>query len=189
MPTILIIRPARPKSPVWKDLPTSLTLIVRALSAASIHQQPASYTFWNAGDDATELWLNADDNPANAMKIGYNTQVVSPRNWEQSTNQESTPRMLVGGQRYFIMALHKECYVSDHIANRHFPNSRNSKHLRNYRKKLTERAGFEPAVRQAAHTLSKRAPSATRTPLHKSLLVARDSLLEIFCSAFLKELC
>ncbi|MGB7582811.1 MAG: hypothetical protein WBL85_10250 [Sedimentisphaerales bacterium] len=67
-----------------------------------------SYTFWIAGDDATELWLSTDDNPANAVKIGYNTQAVSPRNWDQSASQESTPRMLVGGQRYFIMALHKE---------------------------------------------------------------------------------
>ena len=86
--------------------------------------------------------LGTDDNPANAVKIGYNTQAVSPRNWDQSASQESTPRMFVGGQRYFIMALHKEGYVSDHIANRNFLNSRNSKHLRNSRKKLTERAGL-----------------------------------------------
>ena len=31
--------------------------------------------------------------------------------------------------------------------------------------RLAERAGFEPAVQLPAHTLSKRAPSATRTPL------------------------
>lgn len=30
---------------------------------------------------------------------------------------------------------------------------------------LAERAGFEPAIRLPAYTLSKRAPSATRTPL------------------------
>ena len=30
---------------------------------------------------------------------------------------------------------------------------------------MAERAGFEPAVELPLHTLSKRAPSATRTPL------------------------
>ena len=33
-----------------------------------------------------------------------------------------------------------------------------------------EREGFEPSVRVNAHTLSKRAPSATQTPLHSSAL-------------------
>ena len=31
---------------------------------------------------------------------------------------------------------------------------------------MAERAGFEPAVELPPHTLSKRAPSASRTPLH-----------------------
>ena len=31
---------------------------------------------------------------------------------------------------------------------------------------LTEREGFEPSVEFALHTLSKRAPSTTRTSLH-----------------------
>jgi hypothetical protein len=34
--------------------------------------------------------------------------------------------------------------------------------------KLAERAGFEPAVELPPHTLSKRAPSATRTPLRNT---------------------
>ena len=32
---------------------------------------------------------------------------------------------------------------------------------------LAEREGFEPSIRFPAYTLSKRAPSATRPPLHK----------------------
>jgi hypothetical protein len=32
---------------------------------------------------------------------------------------------------------------------------------------MAERAGFEPAVRFPLHTLSKRAPSTTRTPLRQ----------------------
>ena len=32
---------------------------------------------------------------------------------------------------------------------------------------LVERAGFEPAIEFPLYTLSRRAPSTTRTPLHK----------------------
>ena len=42
--------------------------------------------------------------------------------------------------------------------------------LENRSKKLAERVGFEPTVRFPAHTLSKRAPSATRTPLRNGIL-------------------
>jgi hypothetical protein len=38
---------------------------------------------------------------------------------------------------------------------------------------LAERMGFEPTVRLPAHTLSKRAPSTTRTPLLKGASGAR----------------
>ncbi len=34
---------------------------------------------------------------------------------------------------------------------------------------MAERAGFEPARQLPTYTLSKRAPSATRTPLHPRL--------------------
>ncbi len=46
---------------------------------------------------------------------------------------------------------------------------------------MAERTGFEPAVRLLAHTLSKRAPSTTRTPL----LVGAHS----YPSHFITELC
>ncbi len=37
---------------------------------------------------------------------------------------------------------------------------------------ITERAGFEPAVRKSVHTLSKRALSATQTPLQVTFKIA-----------------
>ena len=37
--------------------------------------------------------------------------------------------------------------------------------------KKTEAVGFEPTVRVNVHTLSKRAPSATRTPLLKDVII------------------
>ncbi len=75
-----------------------------------------SYTFWVAGDDSSELWMSTSDNPANAVKIAYNTQYVNSRNWDQYASQQSTPRSLVGGQKYFIMALQKEGGGNDNIS-------------------------------------------------------------------------
>lgn len=75
-----------------------------------------SYTFWVAGDDSSELWLSTSDNPANAVKIAYNTNYVNSRNWDQYASQESAPRTLVYGQKYYIMALQKEGGGNDHIS-------------------------------------------------------------------------
>jgi len=74
------------------------------------------YTFYVAGDDSSELWLSTDDNPANAVKIAYNTTWVAPRNWTKYASQKSAVKNLVYGQRYFIMALHKEGTNGDNIA-------------------------------------------------------------------------
>lgn len=39
-----------------------------------------------------------------------------------------------------------------------------------YISKMAERAGFEPAIRFPVYTLSRRAPSTTRPPLHSRLI-------------------
>ena len=36
---------------------------------------------------------------------------------------------------------------------------------------MAEREGFEPSIRLHAYTLSRRAPSATRTPLHEGAII------------------
>ena len=38
---------------------------------------------------------------------------------------------------------------------------------------MAEREGFEPSVAFRLHTLSRRAPSTTRTPLQKTLLATK----------------
>ena len=42
---------------------------------------------------------------------------------------------------------------------------------------MAEREGFEPSVRINVHTLSRRAPSATRTPLRKPIYRATELAL------------
>ena len=52
---------------------------------------------------------------------------------------------------------------------------------------MAERAGFEPAIRLPAYTLSKRAPSATRTPLQMSNLaiISENHSPTPICKAYL----
>jgi len=60
-----------------------------------------NYTFWIASDDLSELWLSTDDDPANMELVCYETIPVSPRYWDASPKQKSSPIWLVAGQSYY----------------------------------------------------------------------------------------
>ena len=71
-----------------------------------------AYTFWIASDDASELRLSTNDDPANARRIAYVSWWTSPRQWTWEANQNSYNNVgainLAAGQRYYIEALQKE---------------------------------------------------------------------------------
>jgi uncharacterized repeat protein (TIGR03806 family) len=75
-----------------------------------------SYTFWIAGDDSCELWLSSDDNPVHKARIAYVNGWTTSREWGKYPSQQSAPLALVGGQRYYVEALHKEGGGGDNLA-------------------------------------------------------------------------
>jgi hypothetical protein len=75
-----------------------------------------NYIFWIASDDNSELWLSTSENPANRQKIAYVTGWTFHREWTKYTTQQSVPVSLVGGQKYYIEALHKEGGQGDHLS-------------------------------------------------------------------------
>jgi alpha-L-arabinofuranosidase len=75
-----------------------------------------TYYFYIASDDAGELWLSTDDNPANAVKICQVTNDVNDYQWDYAAEQKSSAKTLVAGQTYYIEARHKENGGSDNIA-------------------------------------------------------------------------
>ncbi|HUS71559.1 MAG TPA: LamG-like jellyroll fold domain-containing protein, partial [Sedimentisphaerales bacterium] len=77
-----------------------------------------SYTFWIASDDNSELWLSSDANPANQVKIAEVPvdKWTNSRQWDEYSQQQSSPVMLTAGQAYYIKALHKEGTGGDNIA-------------------------------------------------------------------------
>ena len=75
-----------------------------------------SYIFWISGDDASELWLSTNDNPANAVRIAYVSAWTSSREWMKEANQQSVPITLMAGQKYYVETRHKEGTGGDNIA-------------------------------------------------------------------------
>jgi aryl-phospho-beta-D-glucosidase BglC (GH1 family) len=77
-----------------------------------------SYTFWIAGDDNCQLWLSTDGSPVNKSRIAYisGSGWTDSRQWDKYGSQQSSPRTLTAGQKYYIEILHKENTGGDNIA-------------------------------------------------------------------------
>jgi endoglucanase len=75
-----------------------------------------AYTFWIASDDASDLLLSTNDNPANAVRIAFVAEWTDSRQWTKYPSQRSASINLVGGQRYYIEAIQKEATGGDNLA-------------------------------------------------------------------------
>jgi endoglucanase len=75
-----------------------------------------AYTFWIASDDASDLLLSTNDNPANAARIAFVSEWTDSRQWTKFTSQRSASINLVGGQKYYIEAIQKEATGGDNLA-------------------------------------------------------------------------
>lgn len=79
-------------------------------------QVNGNYRFWIAADDAGELWLSVDENPANKKRICFLNTWSPLREWTWKPSQQSPPIQLEAGRRYYIEALHKQGNAGDHFA-------------------------------------------------------------------------
>lgn len=68
------------------------------------------YSFAVSGDDAVELYLSTDVNPANKSLVASISSPTGFRAW----GEPSAARSLVQGQRYYVELLHKEDTGDDH---------------------------------------------------------------------------
>ena len=78
--------------------------------------QSGSYVFRLSGDDDCELWLSADDNPANKVRIAHINGFTNYREWNKYASQQSAPVALVAGRRYYVETLQKEIGGEDHLS-------------------------------------------------------------------------
>lgn len=78
--------------------------------------QTGNYTFWIATDDAGELWLSTDDNPANKTRIANVDGWTNFREWGRYPSQQSATITLQAGKKYYIEALQKEGGGGDNLS-------------------------------------------------------------------------
>jgi hypothetical protein len=69
-----------------------------------------NYTFWLSSADQGELWLSTDEDPANVQLLASEPVWGSYNTF----SRKSDPVPLVGGERYYIMAIWKEGPDWDH---------------------------------------------------------------------------
>ena len=74
-----------------------------------------SYTFWIAADDAAELRISTDTNPANATVRASLTSYSGVKEWTKYSSQKSAAIALSGSQPYYIEVRHKEGTGDDHL--------------------------------------------------------------------------
>ena len=120
---LLLDHPSYPDNPTWSDVLTEMgTQLIENTEnsypgsyGARIHgwlYVPAtgSYIFWFSSADEGELWLSTDDDPANAQLL------TSEPVWGSydTFSRKSDPVSLIGGDKYYIMAIWKEGTDWDH---------------------------------------------------------------------------
>jgi hypothetical protein len=71
------------------------------------------YTFWLNTDDQGELWLSTDEDSSNAVLVAQESSWADLNAWG-SGEEQSDPISLIGGEKYYIMALWKEAGGGDH---------------------------------------------------------------------------
>jgi hypothetical protein len=86
------------------------------LTATLVAPESGNFKFWISSDDASELWLSTDANPANKVRIAYTTAYTDFRQWTKYGTQESGSLPLVAGTTYYIEALQKEGAGGDHLS-------------------------------------------------------------------------
>jgi hypothetical protein len=60
------------------------------------------YEFWIASDDEGELWLSANDEPANRAQICKQPMFSGPNGWDDYPEQKSQLISLVAGKAYYF---------------------------------------------------------------------------------------
>jgi len=75
-----------------------------------------SYSFWIASDDASQLYLSTDKNPANKRMIAGVNGYTGSREYTKESNQHSAVIQLESGKSYYIEVLFKEGGGGDNLS-------------------------------------------------------------------------
>ncbi len=78
--------------------------------------QTGQYTFYISGDDAGELWLSSDDDPAKKIRIARFLSCTNFREWTKFSSQTSAGITLKANTKYYFEVLHKQGGGDGHLS-------------------------------------------------------------------------
>jgi len=114
---LLLEEPSYPGNPTWSEELTEFGTedSIGDNYGARIHgwlyvPLTGNYTFWLSSADQGELWLSTDDDPINVQLLA--SELVW--GWYDTFVRKSDPVPLIGGNKYYIMAIWKEGGDWDH---------------------------------------------------------------------------
>lgn len=118
---------SHPSYPASPSLRTRLADVIEApagigenygqrLRGILIPPATGQYRFWISSDDASELRLSTNEDPANLALIARVDGWTNPREWTVSPTQQSALIPLVAGQRYYVDIHMKEGNGGDNLA-------------------------------------------------------------------------
>jgi hypothetical protein len=74
------------------------------------------YAFWIASDDTSQLFLSANENPADMVLIAQNASWTPSEDWTEYPDQQSALISLQGGCRYYLEALMQQGNGGDNLS-------------------------------------------------------------------------
>lgn len=74
-----------------------------------------AYRFWVSADDRAEVFLSADERPANGRKILELNRWTPPHEWDRYPEQRSALIQLRAGKFYYFEIVHEETVAGDHL--------------------------------------------------------------------------
>jgi len=107
------------ESGIWTELkgPTNYADNYGTRLRGYLHPtETGNHIFAVVSDDASEVYLSTDENPANKVKIAEVTGWTTSDDFTKFTGQVSTNVALTAGERYYLEVLHKEGDGGDHLA-------------------------------------------------------------------------
>lgn len=124
--------PPRDASPERNEVPPTSSGLISSLDAAQSSPDGGDFAarirgyitaprtgvfkFFVTGDDAAELWISDDEEPANSFKRAEVTSATGYREWQHASAGRSPLLWLEAGRRYYIEVRHKESASLDHVS-------------------------------------------------------------------------
>ena len=95
---------------------TSMNNYGQRMRTLVVPPEDGDYIFWIASDDASQLFVSTDENPANMAMVASVNSWTGSREWAKEPNQRSAPIHFQSGRRYYVEARMQQGGGGDNLA-------------------------------------------------------------------------